>query len=214
MMINELKEKARKEVYGTEEVLVIPYALTAGIPDQFFPVTDLRKNPFPFLKKGKYALRSEVEGMYSLQQIVAYGYIIDDSGRFFVSERIGGEPRLQGKLSFFGGHVNPEDGLIPNLAVVGKTMRREIEEETNIGNRFLPYDIEIVGTVRDQTSKLPDHLGFVYEIQVEKNPDRLKTTEQGLGGRWYTKNELLADYENFENWAQYVMSWLFFLRDN
>jgi predicted NUDIX family phosphoesterase len=194
------QRKKLVEKYGDEQVYIVPFNYTEHIKNG---LKNTDKKYLKFLSAGRYILRSDAEGDMTFQQIIPYSYIVSEDEEYFITERIGGEERLKGKLSIgVGGHINPCDGYEGNLEAA---MRRELNEEI-----IFPYDapkFEYVGTVRDLASSTPDHLGIVYKIVV-KNEDKEKVQVKeiyNLKGMWLNKEQLLNNYLKFESWAKFII---------
>jgi len=63
--------------------------------------------------------------------------------------------------------------------------------------------VALLGLIKSDLGVDVDHLGLVYEIEV--NTDKIKSEEKGvLTGVWIAKEELPSHYESFENWSKIV----------
>lgn len=198
--------------YKDEKVFCVPFNNTYIIHDKFtkWSPAKMKKDIFGgVLPYGKFILRADAEEDMSLQQIIPYVFITDTNGNFFISKRINGERRLLGKLSLgIGGHINPCDDTHSGVgAMVNNGMRRECKEETTIFSTRIKVSFEKYGTVRDLSSSTPDHIGLVYHAIVERGKEFLNIKEKNtLKGVWFTKEELVRNFEKFESWAQFIIA--------
>ncbi len=200
--------------YGDEEVLVVPFTACECIRDHYSK-NELRNDEIEhMLSGGKFMLRSDVEGVTALQQVIPYVYITCKDN-YFVSRRKDGDERLVGKLSLgFGGHINPCDCVTktPGLFTVYSGLFRELEEETTIAaccpDWGLTNNVAPCGFVRDLGSTTPDHVGFVYHAKVlgiSASKLAVKETDT-LEGIWMSEDELVRNLDRFESWAQYIIA--------
>lgn len=192
-----------KDKYGDEKVFIVPYSLTTKINDLFNPGFENKRLAETFEHHGNFIFRYDAEYNESFQQIIPYIIIVNkNADKIYVSERIAGEERLRHKLSFFGGHINPCDHTgLTNIVI--NAAKRELNEEVNVTNLG---DFYPVGTVRDKASTTPDHLGFVYSVEVDDAS--IKETDN-LKGKWMTYNDVITEYSNFEGWARYIIDFIF-----
>lgn len=191
-----------KQKYGNELVYAVPYFLTEDIDDKL-TICDEKKYSNLFLN-GKYFLRCDVEEDISLQQIIPYAYI-KCNDLYYITKRLKGDVRLKDKLSIgIGGHINECDGYENNIL---KGLARELNEEVNITSN---YKLTHIGVIRDLTSQTADHIGIVYEIEINKcDKDSVSVKEvENLSGCWMTKQELIRDYFKFEGWAKYIINYI------
>lgn len=202
-MADVMSKAMLKNKYGNEQVFVIPYMLTTDIPDLFTAGNISNNNLCTFEGKGHFVFRCDAEYNNSVQQIIPYIAVLsDDLKRIYVSERIAGEERLQKKLSFFGGHINPCDSAAGNSLVLNAA-ERELKEEVALNNRTV---LMPVGTVRDMASSTPDHIGLVFSTTAKSA--KIKEVE-GMNGRWMTFDQVITDYTKFEGWARYIIDYVF-----
>ena len=113
---------------------------------------------------------------------------------FTLREQGSGELRLIGKKGMIGGHVGKEG--------IYEGMKREIEEEAGIVNSMIK-SIKLRGLIKSNYSVDQDHLGCIYEIEL--NTDKIKAEEDGvLSGLWINTEDLYKHYESFESWSKIV----------
>lgn len=196
---DELKAK-----YKDEKVFVVPSNLIQNIGDKFTKA----KHDTSIWKKydnlGIYIPRYEAEYNLAFQQIIPYFLVSNmDETKFYVAKRIQGDSRLVDKLSLgFGGHINDCDGT--NEAVF-KALVREMNEELNIEPNS-PF--KFIGYMRDLTSETSEHFGLVFIIKSKEDDISIKETDN-LEGIWMTKQEMFDAYGKFENWAKYLLDYLY-----
>lgn len=200
-----------REKYGTERVFVVPFSLTNIIPDDFTawdPKTSSKTIYGSILPYGKFILRADAEEDITFQQIIPY-VLVKTKDKFFVTRRIHGEQRLQGKLSLgVGGHINPCDDYRGGVQdTVNNGLKRELQEEVKIPKWGKLYEY---GTVRDLKSTTPDHIGIVFIMEVDSEKGiKIKETDN-LEGIWMTIDELRKNLPYLESWAKLIVANLVF----
>lgn len=191
---NQLKSK-----YGDEKVFVVPFTKLHFIEDGFTSVDHDPTIWSIFDQIGEYVYRYDAEGEPSMQQIIPYIVIINESGdKIYATKRIAGDSRLCNKLSIAcGGHINPCDGT---REVLFKAAVRELFEEVDAN---INKPLEIIGYVRDLNSTTNDHVGVAIiarasgEVFVKENDT--------LVGQWMSLDELINEYEKLESWSKYLV---------
>ena len=156
-------------------------------------------------------MRADAEEDITFQQIIPYVLVKTTDGKFFVTRRINGEQRLQGKLSLgVGGHINPCDDTRDGCEKMIKNgLERELAEEVKIP-KVRKIRIYEYGTVRDLQSTTPDHIGIVF-IQEVDSPKNIKVREtENLEGLWMTIDELKKNLSSLESWAKLIVAQLVF----
>lgn len=124
-----------------------------------------------------------------------------------------GETRLIGKKGLLGGHIGFEDVVIENnLFNLEKTILkgtlRELEEEAAIISDLI-ISKELIGFIKEEEKNTVeyDHLGCIYLIKV--NTPNIYTLEDGLiSGDWFTKEEIIKEFDTLENWSKMIFSYL------
>lgn len=197
--IHQLKQK-----YGDEQVLVVRPELFSDVPTGFTAVDEDEKVIYcKHDNDGKFVMRYDAEGNPAFLQLIPYVVIKSSNGEYFAYERLSGsgEARLHSQLSLgFGGHINPCDG--PSLYIF-KGMVRELEEEL-IYHNVKP--LEYIGMVRDLNSNLTDHIGFVFELEVDAAEVKEKDKYKGM---WLTKEQLKEKYFLFEGWSKHIVDHIY-----
>lgn len=191
--------KHLKEKYGSEEVLVCRTPQAADVPDLFSAMSG---NYYKELARiSRYVKRCDAEYNLIYLQLIAYVVVNSlDGTKFYVARRIGGDKRLAGKWSFFGGHINPCD---MGIDTVLNAAQRELHEETDCR---VEGELQYMGMVRDDCGPTPEHLGIVFVART--NDVTIKETDK-LEGQWMTRKELFAHYNDFENWGRYIIDYLY-----
>jgi predicted NUDIX family phosphoesterase len=196
-----LKAK-NKEKYKGEQVFIVPYDVLSEIGDNFTHVPGDINIWKKFDNHGKYVYRYDAEGEPSMQQLIPYIVIkLSTEDKYFIAERIAGEPRLLGELSLgFGGHINPCDGT---TEVLFQALVRELNEELFIGD--IQSKARFIGYIRGMNSVTNDHTGCVFVL--ETNTASVKEVNS-LRGQWMSAQELEDNYFKFENWSKQLISHL------
>lgn len=199
-MIDETLRLKLQKKYGTEQVYVIPFIRGIKVPDKYSApclLSDVTK------LDGFFSFRYDAEYNMTLLQVIPYILVLNKHhDRIYVTERIAGEERLQGKLSLgCGGHINPCDtgNLIMNAA------KRELNEELNIV-QTKNTDLKTIGTVRDIRSKTSDHIGLVMIATASRVSVKEKNKMRGF---WFDFNALILNYNKFESWARHIIDAMF-----
>ena len=198
-----MNKQELKEKYKDEQVFIVLTSEILDINDKFNFSTDQylcdKLNHI-----GKFIYRYEAEQNNVFQQIIPYVIIYNPKlKKYYISKRThqSGEQRLYDKYSIgFGGHINPCD-FEENTIING--LYRELNEElqcTYIGQA------KFIGTIRNITSELNDHLGLVYIQYVEEAS--IKETDK-LIGEWLTADELFNNYSKFEDWGKFLINYLY-----
>lgn len=142
------------------------------------------------------------------------GYVTVKLGDKYLSysrENTGGETRLAGRRSIgIGGHTDIEDvvisegGHIDATSTLENSICRELEEEIGLdlfNIRAERFDSLIV----DRTDEVGSvHLGVPLIIEIKSENEIIKTDEVH-DIQWLTKEQLLADFDAYENWSKIVI---------
>lgn len=194
-----------KEKYGNESVLVVPSKDLEylNLSEGFIAA---EPNLLSCIDKdGGFMFRYLVEYNTDFRQPIPY-ILVRYKDTFFATRRLkgSGETRLHGKISLgVGGHVNPED-CSPNENAITNALRREMNEELNIGENVKHYQTHD-GFINDNSNEVSrDHIAVVYSVNVN-NPDVTVKETDKLEGRFYTVKELIDDYDNLESWSKLVL---------
>ena len=155
--------------------------------------------------QGRFIMRHDAEYNRDFFQLIPYVLVLNSKGdKVYAARRIGGDKRLIGKWSFFGGHINPcdQDGernIVENAAI------RELGEELHY-TPLKDSKLTLHGSVQDMASETAEHLGFVYAVNVSRA--RVRETDN-LEGKWMTFSEMINNYSDFEGWAKFIIDYLF-----
>ena len=190
-----------KQKYKDEQVLVVREKDTAMIPNGFSSV--ISKPALDLFQTAQYFVyRYDAEYNNVFVQLIPYIVIKNVQGNMlWITERIAGEERLQGKLSIgCGGHINIQDMSSNTIMTAAK---RELNEELDIK---LEDSLKVFGTVRDINSNTKEHLGLVYLATAAEVQVREKDT---LRGEWMNIKALVSNYSKFESWGRLIIDHLF-----
>ena len=160
-----------------------------------------------------YMERSIVDGEETISigqefpHVIVYASVSSE-GKYLTYARKGTEERLHGKRSLgFGGHVDPEDEILTDsiAATLINSAERELIEELGLEDIQLSPDMlnTAIVDVRDEVGTV--HVG-VY-IHLELKPfQKLDIDKTEIRDPiWMTKEELLAQVDNFEGWSELVI---------
>jgi len=172
-------------------------------------VEDLFKQPMQFMPRGL------AEQNPAYKQIIPYVvFMIPQGDSFAVFQyqrgKGGGEQRLHAKRSIgFGGHINDRDFTGDFFLCYCCGDNREINEELSIpifdGTETEFRLTEPYHILNDDSDPVGEvHLGIVHTFMAY-NPD-IRAREKDLGDAgWYTREQLLENIEQFENWSKLLI---------
>jgi predicted NUDIX family phosphoesterase len=188
--------------YNGERVLVIPTLLFHELG--YFQGFSGNVRPYlNVLLEGAHTLfldRSAAEDDPSYKQLIPY-CLFQCKGELLHYRRGSGigEGRLLGKRSVgIGGHISEEDaGGSDHPYQVG--MRREIEEEVELGSSFRE---SIIGLINDDETEVGRvHLGIVHVFDLDE--PRVTSRETSLHDFGFAApRELAGQLDEFESWSQ------------
>lgn len=191
-----------EDKYGGERVLVIPTLLFHELG--YFQGFNADVRPYRgVLLEGRHTLflpRAEAEEDRSYKQLIPY--CLFRCGDRVLHYRRGsgvGEGRLLGKRSVgIGGHISEADaGGSDHPYEIG--MRREIEEEVEVGSA---YRESILGLINDDETPVGKvHLGVVHVFDLDEPAVRSREDSIAEIG-FATPANLAADMAGFETWSQ------------
>jgi predicted NUDIX family phosphoesterase len=161
-----------------------------------------------------YRPRPEVEVDPSFKQIIPYcifQYTGADGRVTLFQYRRGrgqGETRLHAKRSIgVGGHISAEDGAThPSADPYQEGLRRELAEEVSIETSYYGGCVGMIND--DQTDVGRVHLGIVHLFEVAE-PAVFPREADLLDAVFCPLDELLAQKDEFENWSQLCLEYLF-----
>jgi predicted NUDIX family phosphoesterase len=198
---------------ATEHVLVVPTAVfhRLGHFQGFSGDTEKYLRGLLDPAHTSYQPRATMEQDPSFKQLIPYVVFryrgADGQTQVFQYTRGKGqgEARLHAKRSIgVGGHISADDASAASAYDEG--MRRELEEEVNIGT---PYNSRLVGLINDdQTEVGKVHLGVVHVCDVERPAVQPRESEI-IDAGFRPVSELLADLSRFETWSQICLKALF-----
>jgi predicted NUDIX family phosphoesterase len=153
---------------------------------------------------GLFLRRSELEEDPSFKQIIPYAIIsIEES--FYLFRRTSGqtEKRLHNKFSLgVGGHMNPDDSMVPKEQYLTDELKRELYEEVKLLNGCLIEDIEFIGFINDDTIPVGRvHIGLLYIIHVSNKDVYINETDK-MTADWIEKSNLAEFYRGMETWSR------------
>ncbi len=199
---------------ATERVLVVPTELfhRLGYFQGFCGEVDGYLDALFHPENVTYRPRSEVEVDPGFKQLIPYVIFrhTDAAARVSVFEYTRGtgqgEGRLHRKRSVgIGGHIaaaDTENGAAP----YEKGMRRELEEEVEIGT---PYTARCAGLINDDQSEVGRvHLGVVHLFDVER-PDVRPREPDILEAGFRPIAEVMRDLSGLETWSAICLEALF-----
>lgn len=172
----------------------------------FYPITQPQMNELydSFEVFGMDRDKAEKDPTY--KQFVAYSVI--RSGDKYLTYLRGaslGEARLHGNRSMgIGGHIDHGDNATLFLDDFLKVAaHREIDEEIKIVEK--DYDLHLAGLINDDSNEVGKvHLGLVYVAEL-KEPE-VQKREKGIAQmNFFTKEELVAQRDQFETWSQIII---------
>ncbi|MCA9115933.1 MAG: phosphoesterase [Planctomycetaceae bacterium] len=156
----------------------------------------------------QYLPRHQVETDPSWKQLIPY-CIFECQGEIFSYQRgeSGGESRLKSLRSIgIGGHISTEDQQNTPDAVYATGMRREIEEEIEIGTTWTE---SLVGLINDDESDVGRvHLGVVHLFRLDA-PKVLPREESIKNTGFAPPAEFINRLDEFETWSQICLKNLF-----
>lgn len=203
-MINRTKAQVLEELRPSTKEVIVYFSedILNHIPEGF---SNLNENINSVVLTGK---RSLMEYNQLQRHPIPYCVVKCGDDYFFTIRKNGsGEIRLIGKKGLLGGHVGKEDIVLNGIKVdivqtFRKGMLRELKEEAGITKELIK-NIEYKGLIKLQQGVEKDHLGVVYEIEI--NSKNIQALEDGvLDGMWINKYQLPLHYENLETWARLV----------
>ena len=125
--------------------------------------------------------------------------LMNEEGSVFGTLRIGGDSRLQGKLSIgLGGHMDGGEDM-------DTALYRELEEEVGLTVDDI-VTASYCGSIYSEATEVDSvHIGLVYVLVT--SADEIECLEkETLEGRWFTVDELrtLRNEGRMESWSEIV----------
>lgn len=201
-------------------ILTIPRHQAPALPEVgCLPTTDLG-----FLNPPLWRERAQVEHDESLLQPVAYGVLFNEAGHAWCYQRVGGDERMEGRLSCgVGGHVDIQDAQpplpMPNhasnagstaaavppfdpMATMRRAWLRELTEELHQDPLHLA-DLRLHGLIYEGISDIGRvHLGVLFGARwMASHPPQPRAGEalQSLG---FVPLDDIVNDPRFELWSR------------
>lgn len=197
---------------STSQVLmVIPPIFEKGVVDAPDVLNRVRAMA---IGSPKFIPRTEAELSTRYQQIVPYGVLRNNEGKYLCAKRRTDErPQLAGKTTMlFGGHAEARDwnSGTPD-GVFERCLRRELGEEL-IG--VTVNSARLFALVNDRSSEMGKrHLAFVHEVEVGgRVAIRRQTADREFGRdgpEWKSREEIIEQMAKLDPWSQLVAAKIF-----
>jgi predicted NUDIX family phosphoesterase len=191
-----------------EHVLVIPTPVFhkvghfQGFSGDIDRYLDVILNP----QHASYRPRPEMEQDATFKQLIPYCVFRCNREIFYYQRGTAqGESRLHAKRSIgVGGHVSTLD-LDGELTPYLEGMKREIEEEVEIGTGWQEKCVGLIND--DETDVGKVHLGIVHIFDLD-NPKVLPREKSMINAGFAPPSELVRQIDEFETWSQICLKYL------
>lgn len=153
------------------------------------------------LEHGEFKERDSVEEDINYKQVIPQG-LLRFGNKVYVNQRLPrqSETRLLYAYSLgVGGHLNPEDDLIPHMDLIQLGLHREMAEEVAAPIPFSPRYIGLTNDEQAEVSRV--HIGVWFEITLLSDNVSVKEIEK-LRGFWSSIDNLETLAPKFESWAR------------
>ena len=149
-------------------------------------------------KNLKSMLRCEAECNPVFKQIIPYVLLEHKpSGRYYMTNRIGGDERLLDQASLgLGGHIDEGESI-------EECLWRELNEEIGLSSDDCS-EPSLLGFLFSEKNEVDSvHLGMVYHIYTEREDVSCLERDKLIGG-WFTPHELkeVHDSGHLESWSR------------
>lgn len=155
------------------------------------------------LENGVFIERDQAEHDENYKQVVPQG-LLRYKNKVYVNQRLPkqSDSRLLYKYSLgVGGHLNPEDNIVPHMDIISMGFHREMAEEVEV---VMPFSVKYIGITNDEQAEVSRlHVGVWLEITLIDDAVRVKETEK-IRGFWMNIKELYSLSEEFESWAKLI----------
>lgn len=155
------------------------------------------------LERGVFKPRAAVENDSDFKQVIPQG-LLRLNEEVFVNQRLPkqSDSRLLYAYSLgVGGHLNPEDDLLPHMDLIQLGLHREMSEEVVMPK---PFSIKYIGITNDEQTEVSQmHVGVWFEIELI-NKDIIVREIEKLKGFWMKNHQLNSMEAEFESWAYYI----------
>ena len=153
-----------------------------------------------------YRPRPEMEQDPTFKQLIPY-CVFRCNGEVFYYQRgtAQGEARLHAKRSVgVGGHVSTLD-MDGDLTPYLEGMKREIEEEVEIGTGWQEKCVGLINDDETEVGKV--HLGIVHIFDLD-NPKVRPREKSMINAGFARPSELVLQIDDFETWSQICLKYL------
>lgn len=196
---------SRKEVFNNEELTFQGVINSNTNQDQIAQIVSNINSSISTMRRG------DAEENPDFKQPIPYA-VIKRGDELYGYTRLegGGETRLHGKISLgIGGHCNAIDGITDFNTLLLENLSRELEEEVSItstDNKPVNPSLSIIGLINDDEDEVGKvHIGILAFIELPLDVEVTVNETEQLEGKWFTKDELLENYERLENWSKFVV---------
>ncbi|MBN1484774.1 MAG: hypothetical protein JXA37_08640 [Chloroflexia bacterium] len=155
------------------------------------------------VERAGFVPRGPAEVDEGWKQVVPYGVALC-RGQVYCFERLpqGREAGLRGLESVgLGGHVDRQDGLQVDAALLERALLREISEEVAL-DRPRPGLWGVLNDERNPVGRR--HFGFVYRVVVNSPVGRSREPDK-IRGRFVSLETARSRYGQMESWSQIVL---------
>lgn len=195
--------RKRTNIYGQEEVFIVPYHNTEHISTGFTKQLHTNRVWSQFDKTGKYVYRNDCEGINLFQQIIPY-LLIRYEDKYLVEIH---EAENAIKMSLgYSTHITREC-LTSNKDILFQGALKSLYD--NFILERISNPLEVIGTVRDMKESISDHLGIVVlcELSSEneiKYVDKFKS--RNIRYEYMDLDKLIEKYGKFESWSKHIIN--------
>jgi predicted NUDIX family phosphoesterase len=195
--------------YGDESILCVPNDKLEEMYSKCDNKVDALINTIA--QHGYYDYRYNAELDFDARQVIPY-VVLENDGKYFVTERIKGDERLVGKMSIaVGGHVDVADATQGVNTVDGaenaiiNCIMRELYEETT-ADLTKGFEVDYYTTfVDDREDVSRVHVCLLTFVKLKDPNVNIKETEK-LKGSWMTLNEVTENIDKFEGWSEVTVN--------
>lgn len=191
----------------TDEILVFPRALLAGLPS-YLRMTEVMLAKY-FAENGMWMPRQEAEEAPDVVQPIPSAYVRNGDGDILLLHRVNSARKdMRSRLSLVvGGHVDYLPGAIDAKLDVAslfrQTLKREIQEELRMLEfRTSESCVLVIDRSSDTASR---HVAFVYEVQADSEVDVSAPEEFSsssvLSGRYIPRTKLKVFWSELDPWS-------------
>lgn len=157
------------------------------------------------LENGMFKERVLVEEDKSFKQVIPQG-LLRHRDKVYVNQRL--SKQTESRLGYshslgVGGHLNPEDNLLPHMDIIQMGLHREMSEEVELPK---PFSMRYIGITNDERTEVSQmHVGVWFEIGLLSDEVSVREKEK-IDGFWRQLSELEDMSNLFESWAFHIYS--------